>query len=265
MRCKKCNQEFVPRKGFKNYCGNQCKQSRNFTEESRLKKSKSNTKAWARGDHDKVNFVKVNNDLDKKNKSQETWMNIYKDRINRGEDVGYDTIRKYVLLERNERCEECGINEYNGKPITLEIHHIDGNNQNHVLNNLQVLCPNCHSQTHNFRVKNRDIEYNTVSELQRKTDFTYREVIDFHNSIKETPQGYTRKKDYTVSFYKIGATTITKLLHLDKKDKRFIELIDNNEDIGVMPVYKRVKGKNYDYTRTYNELTESGVRIKEEV
>lgn len=53
------------------------------------------------------------------------------------------------------RCENCGISEWNGKPINLEIHHVDGNHYNNSLDNLQILCPNCHSQTSNYRGKNR--------------------------------------------------------------------------------------------------------------
>lgn len=41
------------------------------------------------------------------------------------------------------------------KPITLEIHHIDGNRKNNSLDNLQILCPNCHSQTSNWRSRNQ--------------------------------------------------------------------------------------------------------------
>lgn len=52
-------------------------------------------------------------------------------------------------------CEECGISEWNGKPINMELHHIDGNNKNHSLENLKMLCPNCHSQTETFRAKNK--------------------------------------------------------------------------------------------------------------
>ena len=38
-----------------------------------------------------------------------------------------------------------------GKPINLEVHHIDGVRTNNSLENLQLLCPNCHSYTDNFR------------------------------------------------------------------------------------------------------------------
>lgn len=51
------------------------------------------------------------------------------------------------------QCEECGIKEWNGKPISLELNHKDGDNGNHKLENLELLCPNCHSQTPTYRSK----------------------------------------------------------------------------------------------------------------
>lgn len=54
------------------------------------------------------------------------------------------------------RCEECGINSWMGKDITLQLEHIDGNHSNNNLNNLKILCPNCHSQTSTFAGRNVD-------------------------------------------------------------------------------------------------------------
>lgn len=49
---------------------------------------------------------------------------------------------------KEDKCEECGIgNEYNGKPLSMHLDHIDGDHHNHVFSNLRILCPNCHSQT----------------------------------------------------------------------------------------------------------------------
>ncbi len=52
------------------------------------------------------------------------------------------------------QCEECGISEWNDKPIAIELDHINGNSRDHRIENLRMLCPNCHSQTDTFRAKN---------------------------------------------------------------------------------------------------------------
>ncbi len=56
-------------------------------------------------------------------------------------------------LKRN-RCEECGISEWRGRPLSLALHHVNGDGKDNRLENLTILCPNCHSQTPNFGVKN---------------------------------------------------------------------------------------------------------------
>ncbi len=56
---------------------------------------------------------------------------------------------------KDKKCEICGLTDlWLDKPIVLELHHIDGNRYNNDLTNLQILCPNCHSQTHNYRRRN---------------------------------------------------------------------------------------------------------------
>tara|TARA_Y100000114_G_C11485124_1_gene197206 strand:- start:13 stop:453 length:441 start_codon:yes stop_codon:yes gene_type:complete len=63
---------------------------------------------------------------------------------------------KVCLLEkRSHRCESCGLEKWMGKPIPLELHHVDGNSMNNEENNLQLLCPNCHALTHNYKNKKR--------------------------------------------------------------------------------------------------------------
>jgi 5-methylcytosine-specific restriction endonuclease McrA len=48
---------------------------------------------------------------------------------------------------KEDKCEECGIEDWNGKVLPKHLDHIDGNHSNHELSNLRILCPNCHQQT----------------------------------------------------------------------------------------------------------------------
>lgn len=68
------------------------------------------------------------------------------------EDLSPYLRKKKVLNEQNGVCLHCGISEWQGKPLTLELDHIDGNNQNNGRENLRILCPNCHSQTPTWKI-----------------------------------------------------------------------------------------------------------------
>lgn len=68
-----------------------------------------------------------------------------------------------LLIEiRGHQCECCKEKYWNNQKITLQVHHKDGDRKNNELENLQLLCPNCHSQTDNFGSKN--IKNNSISE-----------------------------------------------------------------------------------------------------
>jgi transposase len=53
-----------------------------------------------------------------------------------------------------ERCESCGISEWQERPLSLALHHVNGDRHDNRLENLTLLCPNCHSQTNNFAGRN---------------------------------------------------------------------------------------------------------------
>jgi hypothetical protein len=159
--CKKCGNSFETQKGLLNYCSIECRNSRTWTEEDKKKKSESaknseklkasieNTKKW----FDYKNHGK---------KIQETWN---KKLLNEDFDkLSFLRLRKRIILEQNGCCNHCGIKEWNNKPITLELEHIDGNNQNNDRNNLECICPNCHSQTNTWRGKNKRNQRNKISD-----------------------------------------------------------------------------------------------------
>jgi 5-methylcytosine-specific restriction endonuclease McrA len=72
-----------------------------------------------------------------------------------GEVSRRDTLRKILTELRGYNCSCCGISDYNNRPITLQVDHIDGNAGNNMLDNLRLICPNCHSQTETFSGRNK--------------------------------------------------------------------------------------------------------------
>lgn len=83
--------------------------------------------------------------------------------IENGEIFDISTMKRY-LVDISNICSECGISDYyNGKPIVLQCDHIDGNSDNNALNNLRLLCPNCHSQTETFGSKGMGNRYKKLN------------------------------------------------------------------------------------------------------
>ena len=106
------------------------------------------------------------------------------------------TLLKKRLFKSNIKkniCEECKITEWNGKEIVCELHHINGDRTDHVLKNLQILCPNCHSQTNNFSlIKNRMSNKEKEEKLKMLNKFGSRSDYSFAVKTKwdESQQKY---------------------------------------------------------------------------
>lgn len=67
------------------------------------------------------------------------------------------TVRKYLFATQNSKCIKCGWSERNQQTnnVPLELNHIDGDHTNNTVINIELICPNCHSLTSNFRALNR--------------------------------------------------------------------------------------------------------------
>lgn len=142
MNCLNCGKELT--KGQTKFCSNQC--SSDF-------EHKKYIDAWKNGEN---NGTKGSNQLS-------------------------NHVRTYLLEKANYKCERCGwgeINPYTNK-IPLEIHHIDGNHEHNTEDNLQVLCPNCHSLTENFKSRGN-------GRANRKKDYLTNTCIDCGVAIANT-------------------------------------------------------------------------------
>jgi Zn finger protein HypA/HybF involved in hydrogenase expression len=66
-------------------------------------------------------------------------------------------LRNRLISEgiKDHKCEECGITEWRGRPTPIELDHINGNHHDNRLENLRLLCPNCHALTDTYRGKNK--------------------------------------------------------------------------------------------------------------
>lgn len=73
------------------------------------------------------------------------------------DDIQYKSdIHRNILIQlRGNKCQHCGIEKWNNEHLAMECHHIDGNKRNNKIENLILLCPNCHSQTQNYKGRKR--------------------------------------------------------------------------------------------------------------
>ena len=75
----------------------------------------------------------------------------------RGKYLISSHIKRYLYEKYNSKCSQCGwsdVNLYTGN-IPLEVHHKDGNHTNNSEDNLELLCPNCHSLTATYKAANK--------------------------------------------------------------------------------------------------------------
>lgn len=115
------------------------------------------------GNYRTINRIIKENDIDISHFTGQGWNVGLKFRPNKGMD---DTLiftanspykcswrlrEHYKALTGKRACDCCGLSEWQGQPIPLEIHHINGDNRDNRLENLSLVCPNCHALTNHYR------------------------------------------------------------------------------------------------------------------
>jgi Zn finger protein HypA/HybF involved in hydrogenase expression len=175
MKCIKCNNEHDGSFGSGKYCSKACANSRVRTEETKKKISEGVKTSVKFVEGNKQRFVDYKQ-LGKKLKQ------IADNKILEADynTLTYDRLKKRIVLEQNQKCNHCGIDKWNNKPIVLELEHIDGNHSNNERENLEAICPNCHSQTDTWRGRNK-----TNKRLKISDDEIVKAYIKT-NSIRQT-------------------------------------------------------------------------------
>ncbi len=111
-------------------CGNDCDSNKDFCSRKCFNQHRydNNVLSWKCGEHSGLNGYNIS-----------------------------PFIRKYIFEKYESKCCKCGWCEVNKKTgnIPLQINHVDGDHKNNSEDNLELICPNCHSLTENFGSLNR--------------------------------------------------------------------------------------------------------------
>lgn len=104
--------------------------------------------------------------------------------------------KKHLIKELGHKCEQCLISVWYDTPIPLEIHHIDGDRTNNSLKNLQLLCPNCHACTDNWRGR-KNIKKDNDIPLKRNKEVIISSIKKPKRKIIKERQVYVPKTKIT--------------------------------------------------------------------
>ena len=158
--CKCCGEKLTYEQRRNLFCSHSCSAKFNNPYHTKDK----NTEKYCLNCGKPLPYLKKENDFCSKTCYNEYRYNSLIERWINGENFtkgGHQVttfIKRYLMNIHNNKCEKCNWGEEH--PIThtvpLAVHHIDGDCTNNKIENLQLLCPNCHSLTENFGSLNKN-------------------------------------------------------------------------------------------------------------
>lgn len=136
---------------------------------------------------------------------------------------------------KKRKCEKCNLYKWENKDIPLELHHVDGDNKNNSILNLQILCPNCHALTENYRGRGK-IGQKTINKVSEsdiinavKTSHNYREAlikcglngyggtyVRIKKIVKENNLCFLKKKPKIIKSKNMKASEMPKIPYIPK-------------------------------------------------
>lgn len=185
-----------------------------------------------------------------------------------GSKISSFKLKNKLLKEgyKEHRCEKCKNTEWYGKPIPLELHHINGDNTDNRLENLQMLCPNCHALTENYGGKNQK------SNIMKRYCKTCGKELHSGQKVYCSTECRYKKYDYKMlekctsikdaaTKAKLSVRTIKKIIEKENINLNKNDRIKKENDKKVPLIIESLK-RTKSFTRTAKEFGVSDNAIK---
>ena len=177
-KCENCNCEHNGTYGSGRFCSSKC--ARGYSTKEKRNEINVRVSEKLKGRYNKKRFLTEDELKQLKNKLRKTWdEKLFNSDFN---SLGLDSKRRRVILEQDCKCNNCGNDKWLGYDIMLEIEHKDGNHSNNNRENLEMLCPNCHSLTTTWRGRNKRDKKHKISDEKLldslvENDFNMRQAL----------------------------------------------------------------------------------------
>lgn len=141
---------------------NKCKECKEETKNpkfcSRSCSATYNNKGKVRNGKPAGNCKSCNKKLEKstaKYCSRECQQDFWLDKRIESGNYSHRTAKRFLIKKHGLKCFSCKKSEWMQNPIPIELDHVDGNHQNNNIDNLRLLCPNCHALTSTYKNRNK--------------------------------------------------------------------------------------------------------------